>query len=188
MSITPELRSALVRRSAIVQRALVSVGAAALISLVATAPGGAAMPWWFLFAANGDLWETDGDRLIQVTHGGLFAQPAFGTDALVYVERERNYSDLWLAGPGHRPRQLTHNTAPSISNTHWAAQPVLAPDSDRLYLLSDRDKAATGIGDLAIWALDPPGLTFRQITHPPAYTGGDQDAQGVQTWFDDSSH
>jgi hypothetical protein len=71
----PERRSASVRRSAVLKRGLVSAAAIALICLVATASGGAATPWWFLFATNGDLWETDGDRLVQRTRTGLLAQP-----------------------------------------------------------------------------------------------------------------
>jgi Tol biopolymer transport system component len=171
----PDWRRGSIRRASMLKRGLAVVGVIAVLALLAASSGRAATSWWFLFAANGDLWQTDGDRLVQLTHSGQLAQPTFRSDALVYVERKRNHSDVWLAGPGHSPRQLTHNAAPIISDTHWAAQPVFAPAADRLYVLSDRNKVSTGVGNLAVWAFDLPTATFRQITHPPAYTGGDQD-------------
>jgi Tol biopolymer transport system component len=145
--------------------------------LLATAAGaGAAPTWWVLYAAGGDLWEANGkDEPIQLTHDGHLGQPAWGSDALAYVRRDGNASDVWLATAGDGPRAVTRNASPVVAENHWAAQPVVAPDATHLVMLSDRDKASTGVGDLALWDLDLRRMVARQLTHPQEYTGGDQD-------------
>jgi hypothetical protein len=130
---------------------------------------------WLLFAAKGDLWETNGERTKQLTHNGHLSQPSLVDDALVYVERQKNYSDLWFVQAGAAPRRLTHGASPDVSANHWVAQPVLLPDSRGIDVLSDQNKDTTGVGDLAIWQLDLATESLRQMTHPPPYTGGDQD-------------
>lgn len=130
---------------------------------------------WLLYAANGDLWESDGGRTVRLTHNGHLSQPSLGPSGIVYVERQRNYSDLWLAGNNRPPVRLTHDASPIIAHNHWVAQPVFVPGENRLEVISDQNKASTGPGDLAIWALVPGQATMTQITHPPSYTGGDQD-------------
>lgn len=147
-----------------------------LTMVAAHAPGFGGSPSpWFLYAANGDLWETDGTTSLQLTHNGHLTQPALSAQALVYVEREKSYSDLWLTGANQPARRLTHDASPIIHHEHWAAEPVFTPGGHHLYLLSDHDKATTGVGDLAVWEMDLLTRSLHQISHPPSYTGGDQD-------------
>ena len=121
------------------------------------------------------MWETSSGTPIQLTHDGVISQPALTADGLVYVVRSRNASDLWLVPSEGPPRAITRNTAATPLLSHWASQPVFIPDRGGLYAIGDFNKASTGAGDLAVWELslsrDPPV----QITHPPAYAGGDQD-------------
>jgi hypothetical protein len=131
--------------------------------------------WWLLYAAHGDLWETNGAQTIQLTHEGHFSQPDFDGKSLVYVEREKDYSDLWLARANLAPRRVTDDASADAAASHWVAQPTLLPGGRAVDVLSDQNKATTGDGDLAIWQLDLPSGSPRQISHPPAYTGGDQD-------------
>jgi len=139
--------------------------------------------WQLLYVVSGDLWETNGSQATQLTHNGHLGQPTLASQSqsqseaqsLIYVEREKNYSDLWLVDANHPARPITHDSSPIIEQNHWAAQPVFIPDSQRLLFLSDHNKESTGVGDLAVWELDLQQGTFTQITHPPAYTGGDQD-------------
>ncbi len=139
------------------------------------APPRAAPAAWFLYAAGGDLWETNGVETYQLTDDGQLTQPALADDLLVWVKRARNASDLWAAGPAMLPHPLTHNAAAIVAANHWVAQPTLLPDGSGLYMLADLNKEAAGVGDLAIWQLDLPDGHVRQITHPQPYTGGDQD-------------
>jgi hypothetical protein len=129
----------------------------------------------WLYVAGGNLWEITGGSPFQLTNDGGISQAALGSDGLVFVERSRNASDLWLANGDGPPRALTRNAAASASQSRWASQPVFIPDRERLYLLGDFNKSSTSAGDLAVWELslaqDPP----IQITNPPAYAGGDQD-------------
>jgi hypothetical protein len=135
----------------------------------------AASTWRCLYAAGGDLWLTTGDLSEQITNDGHLAQPAAGPNALAYVEREKNYSDIWFVTGDLAPRRVTQDASPVIAVNHWSAQPVLEPDGQHAYVLADFDKQATGVGGLAIWELDLQRGSARQISHPPAYVGGDQD-------------
>jgi hypothetical protein len=130
---------------------------------------------WFLYAADGDLWETDGEQTLQLTDEGDLSQPALDSEVLVYVKRGKNSTDLWLAQPDAPPRSLTRNAAAVVAASHWVAQPALLPGGAGVYVLADQNKAATGVGNLAIWQLDLQGGSPRQLTRPQAYTGGDQD-------------
>lgn len=144
-------------------------------SLVVTATPDSALADWILYGANGDLWETDGAQTIQLTHNGHLSQPAVDANVLVYVERQKDHSDLWLAQPRAAPRRITHNASADVTANHWVAAPAILAGGRRVYVLSDLNKSATGAGDLAIWSLDLPSGTPRQITQPQEYTGGDQD-------------
>ncbi len=144
----------------------------------APAPGPAAAPasrYVLLYVAGGDVWETDGERSTRMTQDGSVMQPAFTGDLLVYVERAKNRSDLWLAEEGRSPRQLTQNASPIIDWNRWIFQPVPVPGDLRLYVISDYDKAGAGPGSMAIWRLNLRDMSYRQITYPQSYTGGDQD-------------
>ncbi|MBV9602953.1 MAG: hypothetical protein JOZ87_39745 [Chloroflexi bacterium] len=129
----------------------------------------------WLFVIDGNLWEINGGAPFQLTDGGSLGQAALGDDALVFVERSRNASDLWLASSQGPPRPITRNVSSSASLSHWTSQPVLLPDRQRLYALADLNKASTGEGDLAVWELSFGQIAPVQITSPPAYGGGDQD-------------
>jgi hypothetical protein len=131
--------------------------------------------WSLLYAAKGDLWVTNGAQTTQLTRSGRLSQPSLNGNTLVYVERGKNYSDLWLARPGVAPRRITHNFSSDVTANHWVAQPVLLPGARAVEVLSDENKDATGVGDLAIWRLDLPSGVAHQVTRPPPYTGGDQD-------------
>jgi hypothetical protein len=131
--------------------------------------------WSLLYVAKGDLWVTDGARTTQLTREGRLSQPSLDGKTLVYVERGKNYSDLWLAQPGAAPRRITHNFSADVTANHWVAQPVLLPGARAVDVLSDENKDSTGVGDLAIWRLDLPSGVAHQITRPAPYTGGDQD-------------
>ena len=126
----------------------------------------------FLYAANGDLWETASNRATQLTRVGHLTQPAVGPHDLVFVDREKSYSDVWQVDAA-AARRVTHDGAAIVEQAHWAVEPTYVPGADHLYLLSDHDKSATGPGDLAIWDLDLKDRSFHQVTHPPPYTGGD---------------
>ncbi len=130
---------------------------------------------WYLYVIDGDLWESDGRQPAQLTQQGNLVDPSLGPSALAYVERSANASDLWLATSEGPPRQVTQDASPVVGQNHWASQPVLLASSPRAYVLSDHDKQATGVGDLAVWELDLSTGQLVQITHPPAYGGGDQD-------------
>jgi hypothetical protein len=134
-----------------------------------------AAAWSLVYAAKGDLWETNGAQTNQLTHNGQLSQPSLDGNTLVYVQRAKNGSELWLAQPRAAPRRITHNTSADVAANHWVAQPVLLPGGRAVDVLSDENKDSTGAGDLAIWRLDLPSGVPRQITSPPPYTGGDQD-------------
>jgi hypothetical protein len=137
---------------------------------------GAAPSWWLVYAANGDLWQTDGQRIEQLTFDGHVNQPAVGDDTVAFVRRTGNASDIWLASPDLGPHEVTHNSSPVVAANTWAAQPVLGVGQpNHLLMLSDRDKTTTAIGGLAVWDLDVARGAASQLTHPPDYTGGDQD-------------
>ena len=71
---------------------------------------------WFLYSAKGDLWETNVAQTLQLTHVGHYSQPALDGESLVYVEREKSYSDLWLLQPGAAPRRVTHNASADVAS------------------------------------------------------------------------
>ena len=149
---------------------------ATLIATSATVDDGRA--WWLLYVVGGDLLETDGgDTPLQLTQDGAIGQPALGEATLAFVKRTRNASDIWLAAPNAPPHPITRDTSPVVAQNHWAAQPVFVPGTQRLYALGDFNKGTTGVGDLAIWELSvrDAAVSLDQITHPPAYAGGDQD-------------
>lgn len=160
------------RVTSVLVAAILVVGVAAL---AASRTAGAAASWSVLYVANGNLWLTNGDRPRQLTQDGNSWQPALAADALAYVVRSDNSSDVWLANEDEGPHAITRNGSSVISYNHWVAQPTFDPSTATLYALSDRDKAATGVGDLAVWQLDATGTSAHQVTHPPEYTGGDQD-------------
>jgi hypothetical protein len=159
--------------------ARVAVGLALLLGLrqlPAPDRAGAAPSWWLLYAANGDLWQTDGQRIEQLTFDGHINQPAVGDDTVAFVRRTANASDIWMASHDLGPHEVTHNSSPVVAANVWAAQPVLGVgQANHLLMLSDRDKTTTAIGGLAVWDLDVAGGAAKQLTHPPDYTGGDQD-------------
>jgi hypothetical protein len=136
----------------------------------------AAEPWSLVYVVDGDLWErtTDGPR--QLTHDGHIGQPAVGEDGLAFVIRSSNASDIWLASADGPPRAITRDIAPSVGQNHWATQPTFLAGSQRLYVLGDFNKSSTGVGDLALWELGFDLAPPVQITRPPQYAGGDQDA------------
>jgi hypothetical protein len=146
-------------------------GSAPLDAPAAQAAGG----WWLMYASAGDIWETDGSQVLQLTNDGHLSQPALNGGVLVWVHRDANGSDIWAASGSDPPHALTHNVSATISANHWAAQPTVAADGASLFLLSDYNPSTTGVGDLAIWQLDLPQARPRQITKPAEYTGGDQD-------------
>lgn len=137
-------------------------------------PAGADSGWSTLYVENGDLWLS-GDQPQQLTQLGNVSQPAVSADAFAYVAWAENSSDLYMAGSGQGPHAITHNASSVVLQNHWAAQPVFLAKDPQLYALSDSNKSSTGVGDLAIWELDPAGDVIRQITRPDDYTGGDQD-------------
>ena len=135
----------------------------------------AAERWSLLYVVDGDLWETTADGPLQLTRDGRIGQPAVGDDALAFVERSRNASDIWLASADGPPRLITRDGAPTVSQNHWATQPVFLPGRQRLYALGDFNKSSTGVGDLAVWELGFDVKPPVQITRPSSYAGGDQD-------------
>ena len=130
---------------------------------------------WYLYAADGDFWETDGRQPVQLTKQGNLTDPALAPGVLAFVERSPNASDVWLATSEGPPHPVTQDASPIVAQNHWTSQPVLLSSSPRAYVLSDHDKQTTGVGDLAVWELDLASGQLVQITHPPAYGGGDQD-------------
>jgi hypothetical protein len=135
----------------------------------------AASGWWLLYAAAGDLWETDGSHTLQLTTDGHLGQPSLNGGVLAWVHRDINGSDIWVATATDAPHAVTHNVTANISADRWAAQPVVAADGASLFMLSDYNPATTGVGDLAVWQLELRQARPRQITRPAEYTGGDQD-------------
>jgi hypothetical protein len=131
-------------------------------------------PSW-LYVIDGNIWVAGGKLPQQLTTDGGVGQPTLGDGGLAFVERTRNASDIWLASPDAPPRAITRSSAPSAALSHWASQPVFVPGRQRLYVVGDLNKASTGPGDLAIWEVGLDKSQPVQITHPPAYSGGDQD-------------
>jgi hypothetical protein len=128
-----------------------------------------------LYVVDGNLWVAGGGAPRQLTSDGNIGQPTLGEDGLVFVQRTRNASDVWLASSDGPPHPITRATAPTASLSHWAGQPVFVPGRQRLYVVGDFNKASTGPGDLAIWEVGLYQSQPVQITQPPAYSGGDQD-------------
>lgn len=133
------------------------------------------VPWSLLYVVDGDLWLTTQGQSTQLTQDGEIGQPAFGDNILAWVEHAKDGSDVWAIGADAGPHSVTRDMSTVISQNVWAGQPVFVPGVPRAYVLSDYNKDSTGVGDLAIWELDLVQGTQLQITHPPAYTGGDQD-------------
>jgi Tol biopolymer transport system component len=158
-----------------VVRTCARLGLLAMVQMASSVGSNAAPAWWILYAANGDLWETNGSRELQLTHDGSLTQPSASAEMLVYVRRTANASDIWLANATTAARSVTHNSSQIVTENHWSAQPVIEADGAHILMLSDRDKSTTGVGDLAVWELDLQQTSMRQLTHPPEYTGGDQD-------------
>ncbi len=131
-------------------------------------------PAW-LYVIAGNIWVTDGKIAQQLTNDGGVSQPVLGEGGLAFVERTRNASDVWLASGDAPPRPVTHSTAATAALSHWASQPLFVPGRPRLYVVGDLNKVTTGPGDLAIWEIGLDTSQPVQITHPPAYSGGDQD-------------
>jgi Tol biopolymer transport system component len=131
-------------------------------------------PSW-LYVIDGNVWVAGGKVPQQLTTDGGVSQPALGDGGLAFVERTRNASDIWLASGDAAPRAITRSTAPTATLSHWASQPVFVPARQRLYVVADLNKANTGPGDLAIWEVGLDTSQPLQLTHPPAYSGGDQD-------------
>jgi hypothetical protein len=131
--------------------------------------------WSFLYVVRGDLWATGGGGQFQLTQGAQISHPVVSDDAVAFVERQRNASDVWLASSGTPLRPVTQNTSPIISRNHWASQPVFVPGRQDLYVVGDFSKSSTGPGSLALWELNLQERAVVQITRPPEYAGGDQD-------------
>jgi hypothetical protein len=129
----------------------------------------------FLYVIGGNLWVTERGAQFQLTQGATISQPVLTDDGLAFVERQRNSSDIWLASSDAPMRPITRNASPIVSQNHWATQPVFLPGKQRLFVVGDFNKSATGPGNLAVWELSPQEQTVVQITQPPAYAGGDQD-------------
>jgi Tol biopolymer transport system component len=124
---------------------------------------------------GGDLWVTQGGTQFQLTQGSQISEPVLRDDAIAFVGRQRNASDIWLASADAPLRPVTQNTSPVIAQNHWASQPVFVPGRQRLYVVGDFNKSSTGPGNLAVWELSLQEHSVAQITRPPEYAGGDQD-------------
>jgi Tol biopolymer transport system component len=143
--------------------------------LAPAAPPDARGGWRLLYAQGGDLWETGKATLTQLTRVGTIEQPALDDTSLAFVERGRNASDVWVVSSDTPPQAVTRNASSSVSQSNWVSEPAFVTGEPRLYVLSDFNKTSTGAGDLAIWQLNIQTGAVLQLTHPPAYTGGDQD-------------
>ncbi|MBV9577125.1 MAG: hypothetical protein JO057_00895 [Chloroflexi bacterium] len=129
----------------------------------------------WLYVIDGNMWMTGAPAPIQLTSDSGIGQPALSDDGLVFVKRTKNASDVWFASGDGPPRSITKDAVASVSQNHWATQPVSVPGKDRMYVLADFNKSSTGNGDLAIWELGFGAQAPIQITRPPEYAGGDQD-------------
>ena len=149
--------------------------AAPVVAGSTTQPARAPTSLTWLYVVDGNLWQTTGSGQVQLTRDGVIGQPVLGDNGLVFVERSRYATDVWLASAEGPPRPITRNTSAAVSQNHWASQPVFVAENQRLYVLGDFNKLSTGPGDLAVWQLGFGQELPVQITRPPAYTGGDQD-------------
>ena len=131
--------------------------------------------WSFLYVIDGNLWVSDGGTQVQLTQGAQISYPTVRDDALAFVERQRNASDIWLATADVPLRPITRNASAIVSQNHWATQLVFVPGRQQMYVLGDFNKDSTGPGNLAIWQLSFQENSVVQITRPPDYAGGDQD-------------
>jgi hypothetical protein len=128
-----------------------------------------------LYVIDGNIWVAGGSEPVQLTTDGNIGQPTLADAGLVFVQRSRNASDVWLASREAPPRALTHSTSTTALQSHWASQPVFVPGRPRLYVVGDFNKASTGPGDLAVWEVGLDQSQPMQVTRPPDYSGGDQD-------------
>ena len=131
--------------------------------------------WWFLFVVDGNVWASDGGHQYELTRGSQIAQPTLRDDAIAFVKRGRNGSDIWLASADSPLQPITQNTSSVVAQNRWAAQPVFVPGAQRLLAIGDFDKSSTAPGGLAVWQLGLQEHSVVQLTNPPAYAGGDQD-------------
>lgn len=140
---------------------------------------GPSLPGTIFVVQGGAIYRYQDGRFTQITSEAGWMQPAADPTGsrLVAVRRQANVSDLFLLQLNGRPGAgLTHDTAPTVEDNHWAFYPRFSPDGSQIFYDYDpKDPYNSYRVDLAIFAspVDPTAAGSVRWTYPNQYTGGD---------------
>ncbi len=131
---------------------------------------------------GGTLYRFSGTQSTALTRGIKVRDPAVTADGtrLAYAQLDGDGSTIVVSDPDIRESHpVTPATGPE--GKLWAFAPAFAPDGRSLAYLTDRgkfDRKLCCAPDLAVWRYDLVRPSYRRLTQPNQFTGGD----GDPTW------
>ena len=136
------------------------------------------LPGTMYIIQAGALYRFQHGSFTQITSESGWMQPsAAPNDELVVVQRQANFSDLYLlSSSGKTVAQLSHNSSTqAVEDNHWTFYPRFSPDGGSVFYDFDpKDPFNSYRVDLAIFASPMhPGARAMEWTSPNDYTGGD---------------
>jgi TolB protein len=137
------------------------------------------LPGTMFVVQAGAIYRFEHGKFTQITSESGWMQPSAAPNKeLVAVQRQPNFSDLYLLSTGGRPAaQLSHNSSKqAIEDNHWTFYPRFSPGGGSLFYDFDpKDPFNSYRVDLAIFVspMGSSGARAMEWTTPNDYTGGD---------------
>ena len=136
------------------------------------------LPGTIYVVQNGAIYRLQHGAFKQLTGEEGWMQPsAAPNNQLVAVQRQENYSDMYLlSDAGATVAQLTHDQSrTAVESNHWVFYPRFTPDgSSVFYSFDPKDVYGSYKVDLTIFASHIDSRSRAVVwTTPNAYTGGD---------------